>query len=251
MIVERPDPLARLDATTEAVLVLQEIAAAEEPLDDVLGRVGATAARALPGADGATITVLTGEEPRTAAWTDRRLVDIDAGQYAGSRGPCLEAARTHRTVRTVVSACHRQWPEFAAAAEEAGIRATLSAPLLVGAEDGGELVGSLNIYSRTAAAFDPFDEGLLRLYTAAAAAAIINARRWQQSREKTTGLETALTSRAEIDQAKGILMALHGYSADEAFAQMVKQSQHSQIKVNQLARNLLASVRIDGEAPST
>jgi hypothetical protein len=244
MDAERPDPLERLDATTKALRGLHELMDAEEPLDEVLERVAATAARAIPDADAATITVLTGDQPRTAAWTDERMVDIDARQYAAGRGPCLDSAHSHRTIRTVIGEAHQTWPEFSVAAERAGIRATLSAPLLVGSpDDNQELVGSLNIYSRTAAAFDPFDEGLLRLYTTAATTAIVNARRWQQSRDKITQLETALTSRAEIDQAKGILMALHGFTADEAFARLVEQSQHNNTKVNKLARDLLDSVR--------
>jgi hypothetical protein len=139
--------------------------------------------------------------------------------------------------------------QFSAAAEYRGRNAENAerSPLSRGARTMTEV--DRNIYSRTAAAFDPFDEGLLRLYTTAA---ITNARRWQQSRDKIAQLETALTSRAEIDQAKGILMALHGCTADEAFARMAERSQHTNIKVRTLARDLLASVRThDGSAAAS
>ena len=46
-------------------------------------------------------------------------------------------------------------------------------------DDEQELVGSLNIYSYTASAFDPFDEALMRLFSVTAGQAITNARRWQ------------------------------------------------------------------------
>jgi transcriptional regulator with GAF, ATPase, and Fis domain len=246
----RPDPLERLDTTTEAVRGLQDITAAEESLDEVLMRVAATAVHAIPDADAVTITVLIGDQPRTVAWTDERMVDIDARQYAADRGPCLDAARTQSAVlRAAVGERRRDWPEFATAAEHAGVHAYLSSPLLVdsrASEDlahGQELVGSLNIYSTAATAFDPFDEGLLQLYTAAAAAAITNARRRQDFRRSITQLEAALTSRAEIDQAKGVLMAVHGCTADEAFARLVEQSQRTNTKVSKLAHDLLASLR--------
>jgi hypothetical protein len=241
---QRPDLLARLDATADAVGGLRDIFAAEEPLDDVLDRVAASAVRAIPDADAVSVTVLTGQEPRTAAYTDARAVDIDKQQYVAGRGPCLEAARAHRPVRTVVGECE-QWPEFGEAAGQAGVRASLSVPLLLDSDEGGdrELVGSLNIYSYTTAAFDPFDEGLMRVFSTAAEQAIANARRWQHSRDKVVQLETALLSRAEIDQAKGVLMAVHGCSADEAFVKLVDQSQRHNIKLNQLARNFLDSVR--------
>src|SRR5690349_16906196 len=95
----RPDPLKRLDATTEAVRGLRGIFAAEEPLDHVLTRVATTAACAIPDADAVTITVLTGERPRTEARTEERVVEIETKQYAANRGPCLDSARTQRPVR--------------------------------------------------------------------------------------------------------------------------------------------------------
>ena len=106
---------------------------------------------------------------------------------------------------------HHRWPEFVEAAQRAGIRASLSVPLLIaGVDEEQELVGSLNIYSHTATAFDPFDAELMRLYTVAAGQAISNAGRWQNSRETVTQLERALLSRSDIDMAKGALIALHG-----------------------------------------
>ena len=242
---ERPDPLVRLDATNAAVRSLPDILTVErQPLDVVLARVAAMAARAIPDADAVTITVLTQGTPRTAAWTDEQMVDLDTSQYAANRGPCLESARTHRAVRAVVRDMRARWPEFADAAERAGLQAYVSAPLLVtGVLGTEELVGSLNMYSRTTKAFDPFDEGLLRLYTTAAIQAIDTAHRWRASRDTVSQLETALASRGEIDQAKGILMALHGCSAEEAFTRLVRQSQQTNVKVSKVARELLASVR--------
>lgn len=246
----RPDPVARLDATIEALRVLPEIHTSEEPLDNVLARVAVAAVRAIPDADAVTITVLTDDAPRTAAWTDEGMLDLDVQQYAANRGPCLESARTHRAVRAVVRDMRSTWPEFAAAAERAGVRAYVSAPLLATGPGGTgstpELVGSLNMYSRTTAAFDPFDERLLRLYTTAAIQAIGTAHRWRQSRGTVDQLTNALSSRGEIDQAKGVLMAVHGYTADEAFASLVRKSQQTNVKVHQVARELLSSLRTDG-----
>ncbi|BBZ06369.1 transcriptional regulator [Mycolicibacterium doricum] len=237
----RPDPLARLDATAEAVAALRDIFAAEEPLDDVLARVAGTAARAIPDADAVSITVLTGDSPRTAAYTDERILELDRSQYESGRGPCIESARHQRPVHVEIGDGTTPWPEFAEAARRSGIRASLSVPLLVG-DDQPEIVGSLNVYSYTAPAFDPFDEGLMRLYTASAGQAITNARRWQQSRDTIAHLERALTSRAVIDQAKGALMAVHGCTAEQAFGRLVEESQRRNIKVHDIARELMASL---------
>jgi AmiR/NasT family two-component response regulator len=73
--------------------------------------------------------------------------------------------------------------------------------------------------------FAAYDEGLVKAFTTAAEQAILNARRWQP-RDRVSNLEAALTSRAEIDQANGVLMAIHGCTAEEAFARLAEQSQH-------------------------
>jgi AmiR/NasT family two-component response regulator len=98
---------------------------------------------------------------------------------------------------------------------------------------------ALNIYSHTASAFDPFDAELMRLYTVAAGQAISNAGRWQNSRETVTQLEKALLSRSDIDMAKGALIALHGCEPDEAFARLVDESQRRNVKVRDVALELL------------
>lgn len=53
-------------------------------------------------------------------------------------------------------------------------------------------------------------------------------------------LREALDSRAIIDQAKGILMALRQISAEEAFALLVEQSQRENVKVREVAVRFIA-----------
>jgi PAS domain S-box-containing protein len=49
-------------------------------------------------------------------------------------------------------------------------------------------------------------------------------------------------SRAEIEQAKGLLMAAYGISADRAFDILVWRSQETNVKVRDLARRFLAAM---------
>ncbi|WP_235921246.1 GAF and ANTAR domain-containing protein [Lentzea tibetensis] len=241
---DRPDPLERLDEATEALAVLRDSFSTEEPLGQALRRLAETATRAIPDADAVTITVMTPEPPRTVAASDEQLVDVDEKQYGANRGPCLESARTLQAVRAVVGEHRETWPEFESAAEEHGVRAYLSVPIVLPASgrSDAEHVGSLNIYSYTAAAFDPFDEGLMRLFTTAACATISSADQWQRSREQIKHLETALVSRAVIDQAKGALMAVHACTAEEAFAMLVRRSQHDNVKLREVAQDVLNAV---------
>jgi len=241
---EQPASVQRLvDATTHALGALHEIIEAEGSLSEALGRTADGATRAIADADAVTITVLRDGDPQTIACTDDRYLDIDKQQYAAGRGPCLDAARRHEPVRATTAEHADQWPEFAAAADAAGVLAYLSVPLVLRPEGGeGELVGSLNLYSCSPAGFDPFDEALMQLFSTAAVEAINSSRRWQQSRDQVANLEKALYSRAEIDQAKGALMAIHRCSADEAFRLLAQQSQNRNIKVSKLAVEFLDSL---------
>ena len=52
-------------------------------------------------------------------------------------------------------------------------------------------------------------------------------------------LRSALTSRATIDQAKGILMAEHGCTPEEAFCRLVKMSQDTNVPLRDVAKALV------------
>jgi ANTAR domain/GAF domain len=241
---ELSDPLARLLTTAEAVEGLRDVFAAEEPLDDVAGRVAEAALAAIPHADVISITVLSWPNSRTVACTDEDALALDDQQYASGRGPCIEAAVQRTPLRAIIDEELPRWPEFAEAAQRAGIGASLSVPLLIaGVDSEQELVGSLNIYSHAVAAFDPFDVELMRLYSVAAGQAISNSNRWQKCRETVTQLETALLSRSDIDMAKGALMALHGCDPAGAFAKLKDESQRRNIKLRDVARELLTECR--------
>jgi GAF domain-containing protein len=206
--------------------------------------VAETALAAIPNADVISITVLSWPDVRTAAYTHELALDLDDQQYASGRGPCLEAAQSARPLRAIIGEEHERWPEFVEAAQRQEIRASLSVPLLIaGLDSEQELVGSLNIYSHTATAFDQFDAELMRLYSAAASQAISNSRRWQKARETVTQLETALISRSDIDMAKGALIAVHGCDPGEAFDRLVAESQKRNIKVRDIALDLLVQMQ--------
>ncbi|MEV6625073.1 ANTAR domain-containing protein [Amycolatopsis sp. NPDC051106] len=82
-------------------------------------------------------------------------------------------------------------------------------------------------------------------YTVAATgdgAALRSARRYTAAQETIEQLRTALSSRAVIDQAKGILMALHRISADDAFGRLVEQSQNTNLKLRDVAEQFVTDV---------
>lgn len=56
-------------------------------------------------------------------------------------------------------------------------------------------------------------------------------------------LRAALQSRPSIDQAKGVLMAQHGCSPDDAFQMLSEASQNANRKLHDVAQGVVASVQ--------
>jgi GAF domain-containing protein len=211
-------------------------------LDGALQLVCDQVIQVLPEADMASVTLVRDGAAETAAFTERLVVDIDIDQYRIGAGPCLHAAASGEIVRVQVDTAHERWPEFARSALGAGVASYLSAPLMIDAQH----AGALNIYSRSAHGFREVDSALIGLYVSAVKAALRATSRYLTARERASQLSTALVSRAVIDQAKGIVMAVHAVSAEEAFQLLVRQSQRENVKLHDLAEQLVARIARTG-----
>ncbi|MEV7501574.1 ANTAR domain-containing protein [Streptomyces sp. NPDC093018] len=62
-------------------------------------------------------------------------------------------------------------------------------------------------------------------------------------------LRQALDSRPVIDQARGVLMAAHGCTPDQAWEILREASQHSNTKLHRIAAAVTASATLDGPPP--
>jgi transcriptional regulator with GAF, ATPase, and Fis domain len=211
-----------LDQTTHKETILQAVA------EQVVSVV--------PGADMASITVLGEGGPHTCASTDPRAWRIDDAQYAEGDGPCLRAARTGRLVRIEVPQAAQLWPTFAQVASEAGVGSFLAAPLSVDRH----AAGAVNLFSVGTHGFREIDTKFLQLYTAVAQVALHSVGRARLAEEQVEQLRTAMSSRAVIEQAKGILMAVRGLTDDQAFQELVSQSQRDNVKLRVLASRFVA-----------
>ncbi len=209
-------------------------------LPEVLQRVATFAARAIPGADGAGVTLLRidGSTSRVEALAASHpfVSEIDEIQYVTlNEGPCITAALEGRTVRSGSLGGERMWPRFGPRVGRLGIHSALSLPLLLP----GQVVGAINVYARGKDVFDDHAAELGELFAAPAAVAVHNAQVLTQALELTTQLQTALSSRPVIDQAIGILRARTGTSETDAFARLRAISQAEQVKLTVVAQRVI------------
>lgn len=235
-----------LDAAAQA---LHELYRALNPTDHVetyLKRLCEHAVELVEDADMAGVTVLDREgNPSTAALTSRSVAVIDELQYRSGAGPCLDAAQDWEIVVADQDAALARWPGFTAEARTYGVASFLSVPLPP-FEPGGR-AGAVNVYGSRPDGFARSDVALMNLFTTAAGYAISSTERYRGAHQLALQLERALDSRAVIDQAKGVLMAVHGVAADAAFDMLVEKSQRTNRKLRVVAEKLLSNVRITDE----
>ena len=241
------------NARIRALRALSQFLVADASLSDTLLRVAHITTDAMPAAEMAGISLLDDDgRPTTAVFTDEKSPRVDAGQYSSGRGPCLDAWRLKQVVRIddmdMVAA---DYPEFAQLARDHGLASTLSLPLVVG--DQG--IGALNLYARTPKGFSAADEDIGVDLATAAAIVLANASAYWGAFNLGEQFGEAMASRAEIEQAKGILMAQSpGISADDAFEMLRRASQRENVKLRDIAKRLIRSrthVRGSAVAPST
>jgi len=247
--VEQEQPAARpgerYEDLIEALTVLSRTLAEDESVHDTLKSILALALRLVPGCCAASVTVLDEQErPSTIAATDEETLEMDRRQYLLHDGPCLDAARRQQVSRWSLSEAEQQWPDFTSLAGALGLRSYLAAGLGLG----DQRLGALNLSSRDPDGFSQLDEGLVSLFIAPAAAAIVTMSRYAKARDLAGQLNQALRSRAVIDQAIGIIMAESKVDAEQAFAVLSRASNNRRLKLRDLAAEIVT--RASGQAPA-
>jgi GAF domain-containing protein len=226
----------------------QHSAHAPEELGKVMGRIARTlqeehgdvertlhsitmsAVRTVPGAEFASVSLVTGRQVHPRGATIELAREIDSLQTEYDQGPCLDSLREHSTIRVDDFAEEKRWPRFSAEACRGGARSLLSVQLFT---DGTNL-GALNLYAKVPHAFGEESETVGQIFASHAAIALSAARQEQNLRH-------ALDRRDLIGQAKGILMERDRLTAAQAFEVLVRTSTHTHRKLFDIADELTST----------
>jgi len=209
-------------------------------LDDLLAQVATYAAHAIPGADGAGVTLLRADRDTHMVEALAASADfvsaIDEIQYEVlNEGPCITAALERQTVRSGSLGGEQRWPRFGPRVGRLGVHSVLSLPLVLP----DLVVGAINVYAHGKDVFDDHATEMGELFAAPAAVAVHNARLLAQAMTLTRQLQTALSTRPVIDQAVGLLRGRSGSTAEEAFARLREISQTENVKLAVVAQRLV------------
>ena len=158
----------------------------------------------------------------------------DEFQYRLDEGPCLDAARTQHAVVTGDVLNDYRWPRLADMMRETPVRSVLACYLTT---PQGR-AGALNVYSVRVNAFDAGAQVVAEALAVHAGLAL-------GATEQEATLRQAMGTRETIGQAVGILVERYKVTPTQAFALLVRTSQHRNIKLRDVATRLIET----GEDP--
>jgi GAF domain-containing protein len=223
------------DDLRESLAGLSRLASSRLSLEDLLTRVATYAVRAIPGADGAGLTLLEEDRADTIVSTAPFVREIDDIQYGMGQGPCITAASEGRTIVCGSLGADPRWPRFGGRVARRGVHSVVSLPLIT--PEG--VVGAMNVYAHAKDVFDERAADLGEVFAAPAAIAVQNAQVLAQTRRLASQLQAALETRGVIDRAVGIMMSRTGSTEQEALDRLRSLSQHEHHKLAAVARRII------------
>jgi GAF domain-containing protein len=224
-------------ASEKLVTVLQQMAEvlqSQRTLGAALAGIAEAATVSVPGCDAASIAVSIAGRPATAAITARVALELDMVQYDTQDGPCLTSFGTMRTMRVDLVEQGDDFPHFAPAARRKGIRGVLSVP----ATWGGEVVGTLNLYSRSG----PFDETAVSIgaiLSAQVAIAVSRSPEFAAARNVVEEAQRNADDEADVNLATGLLMVNEACTAEQADGLLRRAATADEQTILQIAQRIV------------
>jgi hypothetical protein len=220
---------------------MAEVLYSGESYESVYASLCAAAVELVDGCDHASLMLRRHGRAYTAAASDETAQKIDQLETDLGEGPCLDAlddTEPDQHICPDLTSEGGRWPELARQILEVttvkgmgGFRIRLD----------GAKVGALNVFSDEVDALDEhsLDQAVMLAAFASVALAALD------RGEEATTLRAGLESNREIGKAMGLLMAMHKISDDRAFEMLSKVSQEMNIKVAEVAKQVIEHHRPD------
>jgi GAF domain-containing protein len=232
------DPVDTRIQPQEAFEQLARIALADSSMDTVMDKVAELTQRTVPGAHEVSVTLVEKGVARTVSFTGPLSLALDERQYAHGWGPCLDSLDGAEPVLIDSMSTETRWPGWVVEARQHGAGSSLSMPVPLQRE----VAAALNIYSDREHAFDQSSVELATTFAGYAGVALTNMYHYEAQGVLAEQLQTAMHSRAVIEQAKGIVMGQRRCTAREAFDILTELSQSSNRKLRDVAQVVVDDV---------
>ena len=157
-------------------------------------------------------------------------------QVEANVGPCLDAYRTGEAVHVPdLAASSSTWPVFAERAAEYDYKAVVARPLRLR----DERVGALNLFLGETGPMQQADVAVGQALADVAAVGILHQRVLSRSELVNQQLQTALSTRLIIEQAKGVLAERGSLDMDRAFNLLRSHARRTNRRLADLCRDVV------------
>jgi hypothetical protein len=183
-----------------------------------------------------------------AAVSDERMGHLEELQIRHQEGPCIAAFEDKELVRAEDLTTEERWPAFSEHAVARGVRAVLASPIPYNQD----AVGVVAVLSEDRRPWSAEAELALLAFTDLAALLIASMLLGEQQTELAAQLQSALNSRAIIEQAKGVLIGQQGLTAHAAYAQLRAQARAERRKLAIVSAEVVRNaIKDDGRSGSS
>ncbi len=201
-----------------------------DTLEGTLDAIADAARASVPGFDQVGISVVQDDHSmRTTTATSQLVRELEDLQHVIGQGPSCDALHDSPVVMTD-DVSEQRWPRYAQRARDAGVRTQLAVRL----ETGGEVLGTLSLYSTTRG-LDPAAARQAELFAAHASLALQHARHSDLDDE-------AVPERQVVGTAVGILMERFEIPHDRALYYLVRIAAVGHLELREVAREVVKQV---------
>ena len=177
-------------------------------------------------------------ELEVVASTSEATSLVETMQLDAEEGPCWECFRTGKVVSVPsLDEGDARWPRFARVAREQGFRSVHAVPLRLRET----VIGTLNLLRHEPGELNERDVRVAQALADVATIGIVQERTLRESAVVQAQLQSALTTRVVIEQAKGVLAHTHDVSTDQAFELMRSHARRTRTRTRlaDVARGLV------------
>lgn len=243
MQVNKAEGVAVPDGERESRVVRAMIEMADTLVDDydVADLLHQLAGHCVELIDAAAAGILLtdGTQLHVVAASSEQTRLLELFQLYVNDGPCLEAFRTG-TMVTVEDfrATTDEWPQFVSAAVDQGYLSVQAFPLRLR----GQTIGAMNLFGTEVGALTEADTLVAQALADTATIGILHERAVREAEVLGDQLQSALTNRVAIEQAKGILAQAGDLDMGQAFEILRSHSRSTSTKMSAIAHDIVLGI---------
>ncbi|MCU1602178.1 MAG: transcriptional regulator [Frankiales bacterium] len=169
---------------------------------------------------------------QVVASSDEQGRTLELMELQSEEGPCLDAVATSLAVSARSSDSLARWPTFTPHARSLGFQAFSAVPLRLRSQT----IGALNLFGHKDVLLHEPDLRNAQALADIATISLLHERALRESRLVAEQLQSALSSRVVLEQAKGILAVTLRCPIDDAFVAMRDYARNRNLRLADVAR---------------